>query len=704
MRPNPPALLLAAAFAAACLAAAPAASALDLAATAVFFRDQPGGGNVVADPAPGQAVYAHLSFQLDGAASGTLLSLEIDEVALCVISGSIGAGSYTGWCGDPWTATAGAHVLTGRVDPRDEFAESDESNNVASRNYAIDGPPEVLVTPLSLRFDAPGAPLVAAPAALRAAAPAEPLFTLRPPEPIPRAPAVLASRRVDLHRGPLARGAERLALPLPDGITYVVHRDGFERRPGGGFTWRGVFAAGGAGGRGGRALITLHRGVVAARLDSPAGLFELRTQADGTPLLVELDPALFLDCAGGVAPPDPGGLRALSAAATSPQFDPPDRVDLLGLYTAPARAAAGGVPAIEATLQAAVDSANAAFEDSAMRLRFRLVHAAEVGYTSSGDPGQDLDWVTNDPGVAALRDLHAADLVALLVEPGTACGIGWVMRDPGPGFAPFGFQVTRRNCAVGNLTFVHEHGHNLGMEHDPPNAPPPATASFVDSFGHTVDGAFRTVMAYPTACTVGCPRVGQFSDPDVLYAGLPTGVAGARDNARTGRRTGPVAANFRNGPEPDSFVIHNPGASNLTVEALVLDAPAPWIGWVPQAPFVVPAGGSQTVTVSVEHAQAPPGESVRTIRVVTDAGGPPPEVRVIVAAAGCEGLYLIDETVSGSEAFAACGTLTAGAETRVTASGDLTLASGSRVVLTDGFSVAAGGTLTVTLDPSLATP
>ena len=136
-------------------------------------------------------------------------------------------------------------------------------------------------------------------------------------------------------------------------------------------------------------------------------------------------------------------------------------------------------------------------------------------------------------------------MVSLMVESGSACGVGFVMRSPGAGFASSAFQVTARSCAVGNLSFAHEHGHNMGFEHDPANGTTPANASFPYSFGHFVNGSYRTVMSYSTQCSSGCTRVAHFSNPDILHNGVPTGIADQRDNARSGDATAPIVAKFR---------------------------------------------------------------------------------------------------------------------------------------------------------------
>jgi hypothetical protein len=53
-------------------------------------------------------------------------------------------------------------------------------------------------------------------------------------------------------------------------------------------------------------------------------------------------------------------------------------------------------------------------------------------------------------------------------------------------------------------------------------------------------------MSY-NVCTISCPRILHFSNPDMLYNGIPTGIMDQRDNAHTGDLTAPIVANFRLG-------------------------------------------------------------------------------------------------------------------------------------------------------------
>lgn len=223
-----------------------------------------------------------------------------------------------------------------------------------------------------------------------------------------------------------------------------------------------------------------------------------------------------------------------------------DTFDVMVIYTPQARDAAGGVGAIEAVAQSAVDAMNLSLDNSNVDAEARLSYAGLVAYNDSGDSSTDLSWVSSDSHVAQLRTAYGADMVSLLVNSMSGCGRGYVMRSPGSGFAGSAFQVTKRSCAVGNLSFAHEFGHNMGLEHNPEDSSATsASASNPWSFGHYHNNEYRTVMSYSAQCANGCSRRQYFSNPDVQYLGLDTGIEDTRDNARTLRQTAAIVAEFR---------------------------------------------------------------------------------------------------------------------------------------------------------------
>jgi len=353
----------------------------------------------------------------------------------------------------------------------------------------------------------------------------------------------------------LISGPERLAISLPGKADLLIERQQHQRRGPRSMIWRGQAQND----RSSKATLTLRDGILLGHIQTGNEVFSLRPSANGRTVIEKLEPQSFPpewghDHAthGHERVPPQSALDANQGSGTAvtgtagAAADGTIQIALMSVYTPQARAAAGGTAQIQAQIQAAVDQANSAFINSNMTARYYLAHTAEVAYNDSGDIGADLNWVTTNATVASLRNNYGADMVSLIVNNGGGyCGIGWVQRNPGSSFASYAFQVTARDC-LSNQTLAHEHGHNLGMEHDPANSGiTPAGASYDWSFGHNVAGSFRTIMSY--ACPAPCPRVLHYSNPDVLYSGQPTGIAEQRDNARTGDLTAAIVAAFRTG-------------------------------------------------------------------------------------------------------------------------------------------------------------
>lgn len=359
-------------------------------------------------------------------------------------------------------------------------------------------------------------------------------------------PGAVSATRVTVQAESLRADAATLSLPLPDAPAITaVHRHS-EHRGDRQYTWFGHVVD--------DPLQTVQITRVGAHLSALLHLedavYELMPQGDAA-VLMRLDSERFPECGGAEAVAASEG-----AAPTVPVWRPSAdvEIDVLVVVSPGALAALGGVPQARTLAQSAVDAANVAFVNSDMIARFRLAGVRFTQRADSGSSSTDLGWLRNDPEVAAWRDLHGADLVSMISEFGDACGRGYLMGAPdGAGFEGFAFQVTTRGCAVGNLSYAHEHGHNMGMQHNPEDGGGPA---YPYAFGHYVDGNFRTVMSYASQCPGGCTRRAYFSNPLVSYNGVPTGIADSRDNARAGNLTAAISAGFR-APSPlllqDSF-------------------------------------------------------------------------------------------------------------------------------------------------------
>jgi hypothetical protein len=243
--------------------------------------------------------------------------------------------------------------------------------------------------------------------------------------------------------------------------------------------------------------------------------------------------------------------RHQPAVAAAGEDDPV--VDVMIVYTPAALALFSNAAAVEANCQLVVELANTMFANSLIRARVRLVHTELVNYMESGDTSTDLARLA-DPAdgyldeVARLREQYQADVVHLFQNDGTGMGIA------------NGFPSDA--CAVVNIklntTFVHELGHNFGCQHD--RAAPVSSNGLSYAYGHIFTGKsgkkFGCVMSYPYQS--GARPIPYFSNPDVTYDGVPTGIPKGRvdaaDNARRVNLTAPVLAAQRAGDGSSSRV------------------------------------------------------------------------------------------------------------------------------------------------------
>ncbi|MCA1621345.1 MAG: M12 family metallo-peptidase [Acidobacteria bacterium] len=369
----------------------------------------------------------------------------------------------------------------------------------------------------------------------------------------PVSPAEVREREIRVNFADLTSpAAKELSFQLLDGKSYTAVRsesEGFDAFADGGMAWRGKIN--GPDGWSGDVTLTVKGQAMSGLIYSPDAVYEIIPQGDFRHLLVELDQDLFPACAGALpqrpasetAEEDAGRASAVTTAAAA---DDGSLIDVLVVYTSNVRSALGGTTQAQTFAQQSINSTNTAYINSGITPRVRLVGTMEASYTEAGTLDAALKWVDDNSAVATARNTVKADMVALIIENASdGCGLAYVMRSVGPGFSGSAFSATARGCAVGNLSFAHELGHNEGCEHNPENGAPASSASYPYAFGHYVDGSFRTVMSYENPCLFGCNRVAYFSNPSVTFNGLPTGITNQRDNRRVINNSALTISQFR---------------------------------------------------------------------------------------------------------------------------------------------------------------
>jgi hypothetical protein len=238
---------------------------------------------------------------------------------------------------------------------------------------------------------------------------------------------------------------------------------------------------------------------------------------------------------GGNDAPTPPGIprRNERSLRTEPLCDVAgagDRgtIDVLVLYT-PGAARRVDMDMLIAESMNQLQRAAAMMPGDRFGVTFRLAGSEEIAYAEGDDLSVDLNRLSGlEQGildeVPALRDKYRADLVHMIVEGkgnDGNCGIGWMVEPMAPDTAEAGFSLSDYRCSAANLSFAHEIGHNMGMNHDryvveddEPNA---INFGFVSP-----DEGRRTLMAYGNQCYdkgVDCPRVVTYSTPDPVLGG-----------------------------------------------------------------------------------------------------------------------------------------------------------------------------------------
>lgn len=339
-----------------------------------------------------------------------------------------------------------------------------------------------------------------------------------------------------------ALNAATMRLRLFDDVQPVLTRTKVKQPGADKLVWIGQ------GDNGTQAVLAMARGVMTGTVFADGRVFEIGLEPDGQYSIAELDPGAFptddpeFDDIRFEVLEDPGNYvgdqataAPVTAAVTADALaGTPVRVDVMVVWTPNAEVAGGGAAAMNSLALAAVDNANLVYANSGVNAVLNLVHAGLVSYTETPSSiSTDLnnlrgttDAFLND--VLAQRDKVGADVVTLLGEGYRAngmCGMGGIMTTVSTSYAPYAFNVVDRTCAVGNLSYAHEVGHNQGLHHDPANATSAASTPYAYGY-QDPSGAFRTVMSYGSAV-----RLAYLSSPAAFYNGLVMGTAG-QDNAR----------------------------------------------------------------------------------------------------------------------------------------------------------------------------
>ena len=207
----------------------------------------------------------------------------------------------------------------------------------------------------------------------------------------------------------------------------------------------------------------------------------------------------------------------------------PSTVDLLVVYSAGVTTLYNGDPT--ARFDHLISLSNQALSDSNVSMSLRLVSAQELNIDESKTIGQWLDDAEAAVGVYSdleqRRVAAGADLVVMFrqFDTGDTCGLAGIGGDGTEGLMSRTTFISASFIdfdACGDLTMIHEVGHNIGLGH---SFRQNDTGTFIWARGHGIDDGFTTLMAYGASFD-NAPELPLFSNPNVaLCDGSPCGIA-----------------------------------------------------------------------------------------------------------------------------------------------------------------------------------
>ena len=196
---------------------------------------------------------------------------------------------------------------------------------------------------------------------------------------------------------------------------------------------------------------------------------------------------------------------------------------------------------------------NLSLENSGVPTRLVLAHSEAVDYVSTGNGGTDLGAFGNDrppfDKVKYLQCHYGADIRSIVPENSNYGGLAYVASTASGIYDRDPAHMINVDYMSWH-SWIHEIGHNMGGQHaiEQDYSAGPSNGGL---FGHSVgsfytlhgDDSFGSIMAYAGH------RTDNFSDTNAFIEGVPLGVDGKRNVARTWKKIRKYAANYHAKPK-----------------------------------------------------------------------------------------------------------------------------------------------------------
>ncbi|MCF0049551.1 T9SS type A sorting domain-containing protein [Dyadobacter sp. LJ53] len=211
-------------------------------------------------------------------------------------------------------------------------------------------------------------------------------------------------------------------------------------------------------------------------------------------------------------------------------------------------------------LQNAITLTNQTFVNSNVAHRVRLACGVRTFYNPSAeaqghDNAANRLKILNDgymDEIITHRDNYSADVCVVIINNASICGSSAQIGSNSAN----AYASVHWGCVTDNNTLGHEIGHLHGCRHNPEEDPANSPAAYGHGLRNDAN-SWRTVMSYN--CSPTCPRLPFWSNPDILFGGVPMGTTSTHDNARLLDETSAAIAAYRTAPATRTLT----GTSNL---------------------------------------------------------------------------------------------------------------------------------------------